>query len=145
MFIKGTRFKESTTNGGRYMATKMMSEKIGVYAFLLGILIAVIVGLLQGAGVISTTQLGYVPPLVLVVLGIVVGFLNISDKEIPNFLIAVIALGVAGLFSAGFTPLNTLVAPLGTMISLAIGYIGVMVAPAALIVAIKSLWDMSSS
>lgn len=64
---------------------------IGHWAFVLGLVLAVIAGF----G-------GEIPALmtVLVILGLIVGFLNVTEKESTNFLVAVIALllvGTAGL------------------------------------------------
>ncbi len=68
---------------------------IGRWAFLIGFILAVLAGL----G-------GQVPalPLVLFVLGLIVGLLNVTGKESNSFLISVIALlviGVAGLQFGG--------------------------------------------
>ncbi len=70
-----------------------MDKKVGHYAFLGGFILAVLAGLipaLQTAAVIW----------VIIVLGLIVGFLNITEKESTEFLIATIALllvGTAGL------------------------------------------------
>ena len=63
----------------------MSYEKLGGWAFILGVVIAIIAGLASGA--LDAISAGYVT-LALVVLGLIVGFLNIGDKEVNNFLIA---------------------------------------------------------
>ena len=94
---------------------------IGRWAFVLGLVLAVIAGL----G-------GRIPGLMtaLFVLGLVVGFINVTEKESTPFLIAVIALliiGVAGLQMGRLT--GVLVAILNNLIS--------FVGAAGLVVAIK--------
>ena len=77
----------------------METKKIGEYAFLAGIAIAVLAGLVSG--VTPTAIAAYAAPIsmLLVVLGIVVGLLNISEKETTAFLVAAIALVTAGTAS----------------------------------------------
>lgn len=74
----------------------MKEEAIGRWAFLLGIIIAVLVGFVQ----IEYTAL------LLTVLGLIVGFLNIGNKESHNYLVASIALLLVGI--GGIEALATL-------------------------------------
>jgi hypothetical protein len=111
----------------------MNMEKVGEWAFLLGIVVAVLAGL---AGSAVAAWIGGIS-LLLVVLGIIVGLLNISEKETTSFLVAVAALIVASLGS--FAVLDTVVAPLGTIIDAIVGNIAVFAAPAAVIVAVKAI------
>lgn len=106
-----------------------MHHKIGHFAFVGGILIAIIAGLLQ------TTSTFFAFSILL--LGIVVGFLNISAKEVTPFLVAAVALLVAG--SADFQTLNVLFNPLGTVLTSLFSFIKLFVAPAALVVSLKSI------
>lgn len=110
----------------------MESEKLGEYAFLAGVVIAVLAGLVPGVVAASTVSL------VLVVLGIIVGLLNIQDKETTPFLVAAIALVAAG--TAGFDGIPSL----GSYLSSILGNVGVFVAPAAVIVAVKSVYSLAT-
>lgn len=114
----------------------MANEKIGSWAFIIGVLIAVIFGL---AGSVFVGLEAYAI-LALVILGLIVGFLNITDKEIKTFLIASIALLLVG--SATLLPLNTLIPGLnlGTYLQSIVNNIAVFVAPAALITALKAVY-----
>ncbi|MBT7902426.1 hypothetical protein HN587_01085 [Candidatus Woesearchaeota archaeon] len=108
-------------------------HKHGHYAFIAGILLAIIAALFQ------TTSSWVV--LVLVALGLIVGFLNVNAKETTAFLIAVIALIAAG--SANLIVLNTIFDPLGTTLSSMLTFIKVFVAPAAIVVALKSVKELA--
>lgn len=116
-----------------------MNEKIGYWAFIIGVVLALIVGIFApmiGAMNIDISWL----PLVLLVLGLIVGILNIGDKEINNFLIAVIAIAVV----AGLANLSTI--PLfGSALQSIVGYLAIFVAPAALVVALKSIYNLGST
>lgn len=112
-------------------------QTIGIYAFIIGIVIAIVAGLAGGAIAAYTGPI----TLVLVILGLIVGFLNIKDKNISGFLIAAIALMVVG--SANLATIDTIVAGLGTVLQAVISFIAVFVAPAALVVSLKAIYNMA--
>jgi len=123
----------------------MASQKIGSYAFLVGVLIAVIIGVLA-AYVPSTVQgLAGVTALLLVVLGLIVGFLNIKDKHITDFLVATIAIVMVGGAAGGLVGLDQIIKPAGTMLVLVIGNIVTMAAAAALVVGLKQIFALANS
>ncbi|MDI6721588.1 MAG: hypothetical protein QMD85_04305, partial [Candidatus Aenigmarchaeota archaeon] len=66
----------------------MNTETIGKWVFLASIVIAVIAGAVAGAGQ------ALVVAAVLAVLGLIVGFLNVTEKESTPFLVATIALAL---------------------------------------------------
>ncbi|MFC1752597.1 hypothetical protein ACFL96_04290 [Thermoproteota archaeon] len=106
-----------------------MKKKIGQYAFLVGVLLAII------AGIIVTANPWVV--LVLVVLGVIVGFLNITAKETTEFLVASIALIAAGAANMAIIPY------IGSYLAAILGYITVFVAPAAIVVALKAVKSLA--
>lgn len=100
--------------------------KIGSIAFLVGLVIAVV------GAFVSVDWF----PVLLVVIGLIVGFLNVSGGESRRFLIAAIAF----LMAADALDTLPMVGLKVTDIMLNIGY---MVGAAALLVAILSLFEMS--
>jgi hypothetical protein len=113
-------------------------KQIGNWAFILGVLIAVVAGL--ASGMLDATVAGYIP-LVLVILGLVVGFLNIGAKEVNDFLIAAIALAVLSGAAAG---LGT-VPMLGMYLVAMVQYVAAFVSPAALVVALKAVYTLGKN
>jgi hypothetical protein len=111
-------------------------SKIGSWSFILGLVICIL------AGVVITTTPWLV--LVLGLLGLVVGFLNVTAKESAPFLIASVALLLAsGNFSV---VLKSLALPLVTgAIETILGNIIVFVAPAAVLVALRTIYSLASS
>lgn len=114
---------------------------VGEYAFLGGVVLAALAGLLSNylvewAGMIA---------LLLLVLGLIVGFMNVSEKEATPFLVAVIALSLAG--QANFGVINTIpgltTLALGTLVNNILGLIAVFAAPAAVLVALKSVMSIA--
>jgi hypothetical protein len=109
---------------------KDMTTKAGTWLFLLGVLIAVILGIVFPAS-------GSIAAL-LAVIGIIVGLLNITAAETKEFLIASIALIVA----AGSMKLLPLIGPaVGNILD----YFIALVAPAAVIVAIIAVWKLAKT
>jgi len=118
-----------------------MFKKIASWLFLIGVLIAVIVGIVTGANLWADTT-GYVN-IILAVLGFLVGILsffavgNITKEKVPTFLIAALMLVGIGATSSFFTNLEY-IGPYFTAIA---GMIAVFVAPAAGLLAIRAIWD----
>ena len=112
-----------------------MKGKIGEWAFIAFVIIAILAGLAAGMG--GGTALGWVT-LVMVILGIIVGLTTITTKEASTFLMAAIALLVA---NAGgiFLVIDQVIAPLGTIINAILNNIAAFVAPAAIILAVKAI------
>jgi len=109
----------------------MFDKKVGHYSFVVGILIAIVAGLFPKA--ISSTAL------LLVLLGLVVGLLNIRARETTEFLVACIALLVAG--GAGLNVITW--ANVGIYLQAVVANITVFVAPAAVVVSIKAVIELA--
>ena len=95
---------------------------LGRWALIIGIILAVLAGFTRIPSL----------PIVLFVLGLIVGFLNIKEKESSDFLIAVVALMVIGV--SGFQ-LGTLTA---TVTSILKSFLA-LVSAAGLVVALKQV------
>ena len=106
-----------------------MDSKIGHWAFIIGILLAVIAGLVPAWQTPTITW-------ILVVIGLIVGLLNIQAKETTEFLVAAITLLIVG--SAGAIP------ALGVIVLSILANIVAIVAPAALIVALKAVYALAN-
>jgi len=77
--------------------------------------------------------------LLLVVLGTIVGFLNVTAKETTEFLVAAIA-----LIAAGGAGLNVIVwGNIGIYLQSILSNITVFVAPAAVVVALKAVFELA--
>jgi len=145
-----------------------MMLKLGTYAFIIGIIIALCVGLYQAATleaalndyskadkIFFTTETGGAVAWVLAIIGAIVGVLaafgkgTITKKETPGFLLAGIALVVmGGVFQVsggtggliGMTMgLKPWIGPLLSGISFSLA---IFVAPTVGILAIRNIWDM---
>ncbi len=109
----------------------MEMEAIGKWGFLIGIVLAIILGLF-GTSVIPMSGL------ILVILGLIVGFLNITSRETTPFLVAAIALLVVAS-SSGLSAIPSI----GMYLEGIVNGIAAFTAPVALVVAIKAVISAS--
>ncbi len=117
----------------------MDSQQYGSWAFIVGVVIAIISGIAQAAA--ANVPGAEFIPLVLVILGAIVGFLNISDREITDFLVAAIALLAVGFSAAGLN----IIPVIGAYLVAVVNNIAVFVAPAVLVVALKAVNNHAKS
>jgi len=109
-------------------------EKVGVWSFIAGLVIAIIAALVWGVTSTVVWILG--------ILGIIVGLINIGDREVMMYLLASIALII------GASGLITVVGAVGigvTMLTNFLHAIVIFVAPGAVIVAIKAIFEVAKS
>jgi len=106
-------------------------SKIGHWAFLIGVFLAVIAGFLPQ---LQTSMVSWV----LILLGLVVGFLNITARETQEFLIAAVAVLVSA--SAAGNVVN-----LSYSLSVVLANVVTFVFPAALLVALKTVWHLAEA
>ncbi len=99
--------------------------KVGKYAFIVGLVLAVL-----AAFALDVTWVMWV----LAVLGLIVGFLNVTKEEVRTFLLAAIGLMLAAT-SVQVLPL------VGDLVTRLMSNLVVFIAPAVLVVALKSLFE----
>ncbi|MDO8553221.1 MAG: hypothetical protein Q7S22_00300 [Candidatus Micrarchaeota archaeon] len=123
------------------MAAKDES-RYGEWAFLLGVVMALIVGLFSSQLEPNTSVVFGV----LALLGLVVGLLNITEKDINSFLIASIALLASSSALSTLTELfNRLgVSQAGEFVSGFVGALGVFVAPAVVVLSLKAIYSLAT-
>ncbi len=112
-----------------------ISPLIGSWAFMFGMLLAILAGL-------GFAEKGWAY-LTLGILGLIVGYLNINEHESVPFLVAAIALVTAG---TGLGSILTVIpGGVGEQFLAILHYIVSFVAPAAGIVALKTLYEIGRS
>ena len=121
------------------MALKRELHKIGHDVFIVGVLIAALLGVL--APVAPTYMIGYAVS-ALVILGTITGLITIRIKEEIPFLVAALTL-VIGAATATFAPIDYVAWPLGTLLTNVLKYVAVFVVPAAAIVALKAVYVLA--
>jgi hypothetical protein len=114
-----------------------MKDKIGVWAFIGGLILATIIALFSA----SSTPAWAVT--LIAVLGLIVGFLNVSKDEIQMYLIASIA------FLLSFQSLNAvtslLPASISSIASAFFTLMGAFIAPGAAVTAILAIYHIAKN
>lgn len=110
------------------------SKKMGEWAFIIGVVIAIVVSLIK----VSGTLAGWLV-LLLVVVGLIVGLLNVTEKEATPFLVASVALLIAGTVGGSLSVIPLI----GSYLQAIVQNIAVFVAPAAIVVALKAIQSLA--
>ena len=118
---------------------KSRENLLGAYAFLIGVVLAVILGLFNksldsGDGVFYSA---------LVLIGLIVGFMNVGDKDSRTFLLASLSLvivGALGMEPLKYVALNNYVV---TSLRNVLGSLLVLFVPATIVVALKTVFSMA--
>jgi hypothetical protein len=109
-------------------------QKIGRMAFIVGVIIALIAGYASTIiGAVTTTS-------VLIVMGLIVGFLNVTEKETKEYLLAAVSLVI--VTSLGGQVLGD-IAVIGGYLKSALGAMMTFVLPAVIIVALKAIYALA--
>lgn len=116
-----------------------MRNQIGHYAFVIGVIISIVLGIAASAlGDVASWLIS-----LLIVLGMIVGFFNISAAEAKDFLLAASALVLIAY--AGINQANSFanVELIGAYLKGTFDSVLAFVVPAGVIVALKKVWLMA--
>jgi hypothetical protein len=118
-------------------------HRLAHYAFFIGLVIAILSGgwfslILNGSCSANRVVSPEALVTTLVVLGLIVGLVNLTTKETVPFLVSAVALMLAGIVNLSLIP------GIGVCLSSSLSNIVVFVVPAAVIVALKAVWRLAS-
>jgi hypothetical protein len=123
---------------------EMMWVKLSGWLFILGIIIAIVAGLPLIEAATAAAAAG-----ILAVIGLIIGLLGIAGMgtlekcDIDVFLLAVIALMVVGVSGNAFGGIEYM--SIGAILGKIVGNIGILVAPAAVLIALKAIWKSAQT
>ena len=108
--------------------------KVGSWAFIIGVVVALLIGIFSGgsANPVATS--------VLIILGLIVGLLNVTGRETTPFLLATVSLVIVS-FMGG--PILANVAGIGNALQAILNAITTFVIPATIIVALKAIYALA--
>ena len=112
-----------------------MDKRVGNYSFIIGVIIAIVLGIFSLGG--ATPILASL----LVVLGLIVGFLNVTGKETKEFLLVAVVLIIATSMGGASATLGG-VQYIGQYLSGVFTQVLAFVVPATVIVALKDIWGL---
>jgi len=120
---------------------KSKENLMGAWAFLIGVVMAVALGLSQKFLAFSPTS--SIPYAILVVLGIVIGFLNVGDKDSRTFLLASLSIVIVGGLGNSTLIFISNIAPILGFLSEIMKALLVLFIPATIIVALKTVFSIA--
>ncbi len=130
--------KKRSGESSSHMLGGVELHRLAHYAFFAGLLVCIIAAFLRSylsaEALVST----------LVILGFIVGLFNLAAKETTPFLIAAIALMLAGIVNLGLFTFFGLFPALGQFLRTVLSNIVVFVVPGAIIVGMKTIWRLAS-
>jgi len=106
------------------------------WAFIVGIIIALILGLV--GSFMGDVASGWLLSL-LIVLGLIVGFTNVAGKESKDFLLAAVALVIIAFAGSQLVSVNII----GPYLEGIFAGLLALVVPAGIVVALKDIWAIS--
>ena len=119
-----------------------MEEKIGRYSFIGGVVIAVVLGLVPAA-TLGTAASAWLASL-LVILGILVGFLNVTGKETKEFMMVATVLIIAAFAGNASNTLGG-VQYIGQYLQGMFTSVLAFVVPATVVVGLKDIWSLGQN
>ena len=118
----------------------LQAKNLGSTLYTVGIIIAVIAAI--GTALNANWAQGQWPILLLILIGLIVGFRNISAGESSSFLIGTVTLIIAAA-SAELISIDALIPRIGTFITAALSNFIVLVATAAVVVSFKAVYNIA--
>ncbi len=113
---------------------KKSKNLIGAWAFLIGVILAIVLGLFNTFLGANSNYILWI----LIVLGIIVGLLNITGKESSKFLLASLALVIVSYMGQSVLGI---ISQIGAILSAFL----VLFIPATIIVALRNMFDLAKS
>jgi hypothetical protein len=122
------------------MAIRSKENTVGAWAFAIGIVLALIGGMISALfGNLNPFVLG-----ALLVLGLIIGFVGVSPNDINKFMMSSVSLVIVSFAgSAGVRTIEFLNWEIGNIVSSTLGALLVLLVPATIVVAIRSLFSIS--
>jgi len=118
---------------------KSRENLVGAYAFLAGVILAIILGLSTP----TLTKLNTIFYIILVILGILIGYLNSGDKDSTTFLFASISLVIVSGQGNSTLVFMSNITPVLSLLNDVLRALLVLFIPATIIVALKVVFSMA--
>ena len=118
---------------------------IGAWAFLIGVILAIIIGLSTTALLPLTIISQYSTQIygVLVLLGIIIGFMNVGGKESQTFMIAGVALVIVSSFGMSSVTGSFIGIKIASVVRSVFGALLALFVPATIVVALKTVFNIA--
>lgn len=120
------------------MAKGLKGKSLGAWIFLIAVILAIVLGLFSAK--LSAGMQGIVLA-ILILAGLIVGFMNISNGETQKFLLASVILVIVSAMGEGAIPSGMI----GGFVTAILNALLVLFVPATIVVALKSIWAVAKN
>ena len=127
------------------MTLRARENSVGAWAFLIGVILAIVIGL--------STTLFSIPALtrysaqiyaILIILGIIVGFMNVTGKDSQTFLVAGAILVIVSKFGMESVTGSLIGIGVGDVVTSTFAALLALFVPATIIVALKTVFSIAN-
>ena len=127
------------------MVIKSKENNIGAWAFLSGVILAIIIGISASTllPIPAVTQYSAQIYAILVLLGLVVGFMNVTSKDSQTFMLAGAILVVVSKFGMEAVTGSLIGIQVGQIVTSIFGALLALFVPATIIVALKTVFGIA--
>jgi len=127
------------------MVIKSKENSIGAWAFLIGVILAIVIGISTSSFLSISAITSYSAQIyaILVILGIIVGFMGVTGKESQTFLIAGAILVVVSKFGMESVTGSLIGIGVGDVVSSTFAALLALFVPATIIVALKTVFSIA--
>ncbi|MBS3085739.1 hypothetical protein J4225_03585 [Candidatus Pacearchaeota archaeon] len=127
------------------MPIKSQENTLGAWAFLIGVILAVIIGLFSSTFIQPDVKTIYSPAIyaILVILGIIVGFVGVTGKDAHTFLVSGTVIVLVGWLGKEGAYGSLIGIGIQDIVSSTFGALLALFAPATIIVALKTVFNIS--
>jgi len=126
------------------MPIKSRENSVGAWAFLIGVILATLIGIstaLIPVPILNTYSAAIYA--ILVILGIIIGFVNVAPKDSPTFLIAGAVLVIVSKFGMDSVHGSLIGIGVGDFVVSVFGALLALFVPATIIVALKTVFSIA--
>lgn len=126
------------------MPIKSKENSVGAWAFLIGVVLAIIIGLSTSLFSIPTlTKYSAQIYAILVILGLIIGFMNVAGKDSQTFLITGAILVIVSKFGMESITGSLIGIGIGDLVSSVFAALLALFVPATIIVALKTVFSIA--
>ena len=128
------------------MAIIAKEKALGAWAFLMGVILAVVIGISTSRllPIVEITKYSTFIYSVLVILGVVVGFMNVTGRESQTFLLAGAVLVIVSGFGMDSVSSSYVSSALADAIKTIFGALLTLFVPATIVVALKTVFSIAN-
>ncbi len=125
------------------MVIRSKENSLGAWAFLVGVILAIIIGSTTLISIPAVTKYSAQIYAVLSILGLVVGFMNVTGKDSQTFLLAGAVLVIVSRFGMDSVTGSLIGIGVGATVSSIFAALLVLFVPATIVVALKTVFGIA--